>query len=91
MKKCISCNEVKSLDKFARNHKTADGYLKTCIVCVQSKKKTGYSLRKAIDAKCKDCIYDPYSGEGHWRQQVEACTSGNCPLYDVRPKSKGEG
>lgn len=44
------------------------------------------SLRDAIDAKCKDCIYDS-NADGTWRDQVEACTSGNCPLYDVRPKS----
>jgi len=41
-------------------------------------------LRSAINSMCKDCIYDA-SGKGTWRQQVEACTSYNCPLYDVRP------
>ena len=41
-------------------------------------------LRSAINAQFKDCIYDA-SGKGTWRQQVEACTSYNCPLYDVRP------
>ena len=41
-------------------------------------------LRSAINSMCKDCIYDPYD-KGTWRQQVEACTSYNCPLYDVRP------
>ena len=44
------------------------------------------SLRKAINDKCKECIYDKL-GEGNWRQQVEACTSPACPLYAVRPKS----
>jgi hypothetical protein len=43
------------------------------------------SLRKAIDAKCKECIYDPYSS-GTWRKQVSECTSNNCPLYLFRPK-----
>jgi hypothetical protein len=47
------------------------------------------SLRKAINAKCKDCIYDPLSGLGHWRQQVEACTAKSCPLWPVRPLSSG--
>jgi hypothetical protein len=42
------------------------------------------SLRKAIDAKCKECIYDPCQN-GTWRQQVEACTSPSCPLFSVRP------
>lgn len=48
------------------------------------------SLRKAIDMKCKDCIYDPKSGMGTWRQQVEGCTVVKCPLWPVRPKSKSK-
>lgn len=42
-------------------------------------------LRKSINLKCKSCIHDPYSGTGTWRQQVQACTSKDCPLYPVRP------
>lgn len=52
------------------------------------------SLRALINAKCKECIYDPLSGCGTWRQQVEACTSRKCPLYPVRPvaaKGKDDG
>lgn len=48
------------------------------------------SLRKAINAKCKECIYDPYSGDGNWRQQVTGCTAISCPLFAVRPLSKPE-
>lgn len=48
------------------------------------------SLRAAIDAKCKSCIYDPASGNGGWREQVSACSSSNCPLHPVRPKSGGK-
>ena len=44
-------------------------------------------LRAKIDAKCCECIYDPYA-EGTWRKQVENCTSFTCPLYEVRPKSE---
>jgi hypothetical protein len=51
------------------------------------KKRMG--LRAAINAKCKDCIYDPLSGLGTWRQQVEGCTCLNCPLWLVRPVSSG--
>lgn len=46
-------------------------------------------LRGRLDAKCCECIYDPYQ-EGTWRKQVENCTSPTCPLFDVRPKSEGE-
>ena len=49
------------------------------------------SLRSAIDAFCKSCIYDAVGGKGSWRQQVEACTSYRCPLYPVRPKSSACG
>ena len=44
------------------------------------------SLRKSINDKCKECIYDPIAGGGTWRQQVEKCTSPNCPLFEVRPR-----
>lgn len=46
------------------------------------------SLRKAVNDKCKECIYDQFAGIGNWRQQVEACTATTCPLYPVRPVSK---
>lgn len=43
------------------------------------------SLKKAIEAKCKDCIYDP-ACPGTWREQVEQCNSEkSCPLWPVRP------
>jgi hypothetical protein len=45
------------------------------------------SLRTAIDAKCRDCIHDPIGGGGTWREQVEACSSANCPLHPLRPIS----
>lgn len=49
----------------------------------------GKSLRKAINDKCKECIYDPgVKGNGTWRQQVEACTGFSCPLWPVRPLAK---
>ena len=44
------------------------------------------SLRAAIDAKCKSCIYDP-GARGNWREQVSACSSTNCPLHPSRPIS----
>lgn len=49
------------------------------------------SLRASIDAFCRYCLYDPHSGLGNWRQQVTACTSPECPLYPVRPRSESEG
>jgi hypothetical protein len=44
------------------------------------------SLRSAINAMCRNCLYDRISGPGSWRQQIEACTAKTCPLYNVRPR-----
>lgn len=46
----------------------------------------GHSLRKAINAKCADCIYDPLNG-GTRAQQISLCTCFDCPLWPVRPLS----
>jgi hypothetical protein len=43
------------------------------------------SLRRVINEKCKDCIYDPAS-KGTWRQQVSLCCIRSCPLWSFRPK-----
>ena len=43
------------------------------------------SLRAAINAKCKDFIYDPIGGNGTWLKQVADCTAFTCPLHTVRP------
>lgn len=45
------------------------------------------SLRKAINDKCRDCIFDELS-PGRWRQQVSACSVSSCPLWPVRPTTK---
>jgi len=39
---------------------------------------------EAINAKCRDCIYDPMSS-GTWREQVACCISANCALHAFRP------
>lgn len=41
-----------------------------------------------VNAKCIECIFDPGSGEGNWKQQVEACTCTGCPLFSIRPVSR---
>ena len=45
------------------------------------------SLRKGINDKCKECIYDPGNGNGSWREQVAGCTASNCPLHPLRPQT----
>ena len=45
--------------------------------------------QEAIDAKCKECIFDPLD-EGTWRQQVQACEIKSCALYPYRPKPYGK-
>jgi hypothetical protein len=48
-----------------------------------------HGLRQAINAKCKQCVFDQIGGTGTWRQQTAACTSKSCPLYNVRPRPTG--
>ena len=48
------------------------------------------SLRAAINKKCCDCVYDPGSGLGGWREQVTQCMARTCPLWAVRPRSKAK-
>ena len=50
--------------------------------------RSAYSLRKAIDTKCRECIYDSCAA-GRWREQVAACELTACALWPVRPKSRG--
>lgn len=45
--------------------------------------KPGQSLRAAIDAKCRDCIFDEHA-PGRWRQQVSACACTKCALWPHR-------
>jgi len=46
--------------------------------------------QQAINENCKQCLYDPYAaGLGTWKQQIEACTDEECPLYGYRPRSQG--
>ena len=46
------------------------------------------SLRRAVNEKCRDCLFDPIGGGGKWREQVEACTSASCPLFELRPRPR---
>ena len=43
------------------------------------------NLRAAVNAKCRDCVHDPRSGGGTWREQVAQCSCPACPLWSVRP------
>ena len=54
-----------------------------------NQKKQGeiMSLRKAINEKCRDCVYDK-SNLGNFVQQVSMCPQMDCPLWKVRPVSR---
>lgn len=45
---------------------------------------SGFSLRGAIDAKCRECG-GLDGGERFWRLHVSACAVTCCPLWPVRP------
>lgn len=42
------------------------------------------SLRKAINAKCRECRHDPMDA-GSAAQQIACCTFADCHLHSVRP------
>lgn len=42
------------------------------------------SLRRAINAHCRACIYDPLD-HGTCAQQIACCTAFTCELYPERP------
>lgn len=42
------------------------------------------SLREAINAKCRECTYDPMDA-GTAAQQIACCVVAHCPLHPVRP------
>lgn len=88
-KLCVRCNKFKKVSEFRRNNKTEDGYIKTCFACCKPKKSLKSSYKQAVFAKCRECIYDPIAGGGGWIKQVTACTSPECPLFDVRPRPEG--
>ena len=46
--------------------------------------KKPQSLRKAINAHCKSCAYDPQAA-GTWRAQCTLCPCTDCALFEVRP------
>lgn len=50
-----------------------------------SRKTVRVGLRAAINAHCRDCIYDPKSGGGTWREQVAQCSVISCALWPIRP------
>ena len=50
-------------------------------------KQAGVSVRKAVNAKCKDCSWDP-AAPGTWKVQIQCCPCIECPLWPIRPVSE---
>lgn len=48
---------------------------------------TALSLRGAIDGKCRECIAS--DAGANWREHSTCCPITDCPLWRVRPLSKG--
>jgi hypothetical protein len=51
---------------------------------------TRLTRQEAIEAFCKQCIYDPGCGGGTWKEQVSQCTAVRCPLWRYRPIAEGQ-
>ena len=55
----------------------------------QASRPSKAEVWRRINANCKFCLYDPKAeGLGTWRDQIEACSSPDCPLYPIRPVSE---
>jgi hypothetical protein len=52
---------------------------------IEKAKEEPASLRKAITAKCYECV--GMDGDTNFRATIRTCTSYDCPLYAVRPYS----
>lgn len=42
------------------------------------------SMRKAVNAKCRECTYDQ-NDRGSAAQQIAVCIATDCPLHPIRP------
>jgi hypothetical protein len=60
----------------------------SAIASDDSSKRQPYSLRNAINEKCRECIHDP-AAPGTWREQVAQCSVPRCALWPVRPAPSG--
>lgn len=50
---------------------------------IERAKEDPGSLRKAITAKCYECV--GMDGDPNFRDTIRTCTGYSCPLYPVRP------
>ncbi len=48
------------------------------------------SLRRAINRKYRECIYDAGIFAGTWRKQESSYTAKSCPTFLVRPMPKSD-
>ena len=53
---------------------------------IERAKENPESLRKAITAKCYECV--GMEGDPGFRETIRTCTGYKCPLYPVRPYQK---
>ncbi len=53
---------------------------------IERAKEDPASLRKAITAKCYECV--GMDGDPSFRETIRTCTGFSCPLYPVRPYQK---
>ncbi len=60
----------------------------SAIASNHSSKRKAYSLREAINAKCRECIHDD-AAPGTWREQVAQCSMPRCGLWPMRPAPSG--
>ena len=71
--------------RIAREERKALG-LPTTKNPIERAKEQPDSLRRAITAKCYECV--GMDGDANFRETIRTCASYECPLYPVRPYQK---
>ena len=65
------------------------GVLQHALKNTTQTQSTKPTLREAINANCRSCVFDP-ANAGNWRQQVTMCSCHDCAIYPVRPVSSSD-
>lgn len=55
---------------------------------IEKSKENPDSLRKAITAKCYECV--GMEGDSNYRESIRSCKSYSCPLHVLRPYQRKE-
>ena len=79
MKKCINCNEQKSITDFAKNKRTKDGLERRCKLCSNEYSKASYEKHKS--KRLKKCAEYRESNRDYYQEKIANWWKNN-PDYE---------